>query len=208
MSGAWLVSYMVLWVVVLLQGLVIFVLLRQLGMMYLGTAQGVAHDGLPLGERAPDFSASDLEGGTVSLADFRGSPLLIVFGSPNCVPCRRLIPDLNVFAQDGAAEAQVLFLSRGTVEDSRRFVKEEDVQVAVATFPDDELAEKYRARVTPFAFLVDGEGVIRAKGLANNRDHLDMLVRVAKEQTGRAKEGSGRNGARAEQPPVAERRAR
>ena len=35
----------VLWAVVLFQGVVIFVLLRQLRIMYLGTAQGVARDG-------------------------------------------------------------------------------------------------------------------------------------------------------------------
>lgn len=208
MSGAWLVSYIVLWAVVLFQALVIFILLRQLGVMYLGTARGVAHDGLPVGERAPHFNLPTLERRSISLADFRGLPLLLVFGSPDCTPCRRLIPDLNVFARERAAEVSVLFLSRGGVEESRRFVSEHDVQVPVATFPDEGLADKYKARVTPFAFLIDGEGVIQAKGLANNREHLDMLVRVGKEQMDRSADGSRRNGASEEQPPVAEREAR
>jgi methylamine dehydrogenase accessory protein MauD len=208
MSGAWLVSYIVLWGLVLFQGLVIFVLLRQLGVMYLGTAQGVAHDGLPVGESAPGFTVRGLEGQDISLADFRGRSLLLVFGSPDCVPCRRLIPDLNVFARERAVEAHVLFLSRGNEEDSRGFANENDVQVPVAILSDDELAGKYRARVTPFAFLIDGEGVIRAKGLANNREHLEMLVRMAKEQAGQPAGGPGRNGADAEQPPVVEREAR
>ncbi len=208
MSGVWLASYIVLWAVVLFQGLVIFILLRQLGVMYLGTARGVAHDGLPVGERAPDFNLPALEGRSISLADFRGLPLLLVFGSPDCSPCRRLIPDLNVFARDRVAEVRVLFLSRGAVEDSRRFVREHDVQVPLAVFPDEGLADKYKARVTPFAFLIDGEGVIRAKGLANNREHLDMLMRTGKEQMTRSADGSRRNGASEERSRMPGREAR
>jgi methylamine dehydrogenase accessory protein MauD len=208
MTGAWLASYIVLWAVVLLQGLVIFILLRQLGVMYLGTAQGVANDGLPIGDRAPDFTASGLEGQGISLADFRGLPLLLVFGSPNCVPCRQLIPDLHVFARERAAEMRVLFLSRSEVEESRRFADEFSLEVPIATVPNDELADKYRARVTPFAFLVDGEGVIKAKGLANNREHLEMLVRMAKGHASQTAGGGSHNGANEAGQPVVKRSAR
>lgn len=197
MSGIWLVSYIALWAVVLLQGVIIFVLLRQLGLMYLGTAQGVSRDGLAVGERAPDFAVQALEGTTLSLADFSGRSLLLVFGSANCAPCRTLIPDLNVFARELAHELRVLFLSRGEDGEARRFAREVDAQVPVATHPDEALSDAYKARVTPFAFLIDGDGVIRAKGLANNRSHLDMLLQMAREGTSRARRSD--NGARAEE---------
>ena len=204
MSGAWLASYIALWAVVLFQGVVIFLLLRQLGVMYLGRAQGVAGDGLALGQRAPDFTVPDLEGRSVSLADFRGRPLLLIFGSPNCAPCRQLIPDLNLFAHERREELRVLFLSRGEMEESRRLAGELDVQVPVATHPDDALPDRYRARVTPFAFLIDGEGVIRAKGLTNNREHLELLLRMAGEQRSEAAGEASRNGAAAERPVAKE----
>lgn len=198
MSGAWLVSYIVLWGVVLFQGAVIFLLMRQLGMMYLGTAQGVARDGLAAGQRAPSFALPAVAGSTVSLEDFRGTPLLLVFGSPGCGPCRNLIPDLNVFARERAQELRTLFLSRGDLEETSRFVQEVGVEVPVAVHPDESLPEQYKARVTPFAFLIDGEGIVRAKGLANNRSHLEMLVTVADQEMARAEAKGGRNGARAE----------
>ena len=56
MEGPWLASYIALWVIVALQGVAIFLLLRQLGIMYLGTAQGVARDGIAPGTTAPDFA--------------------------------------------------------------------------------------------------------------------------------------------------------
>jgi methylamine dehydrogenase accessory protein MauD len=156
-------------------------------MIYLGTAQGVARDGLAPGQRAPDFAAPDLDGRVVSLGELLGRPLLLVFGSPGCGPCRTLVPDLNAFARERRDELSVLFLSRGEVEDARRFAQETGAEVRVAVHPDEKLPEQYKARVTPFAFLIDGEGVVRAKGLANNREHLDLLLRAWRD--------AGRNGA-------------
>ncbi len=197
MSGAWLVSYAVLWAIVLFQGLVIFVLLRQLGIIYLGTAQGVARDGIAAGQRAPEFTLPDLAGGVVSLAGFRGRSLLLVFGSTNCAPCRTLVPDLNEFARTRAADFGALFLIRGTPAETQRFVDELDVQVPVALHNDEDLSDKYKTRVTPFAFVIDGEGVVRAKGLANNREHLDMLLKMASGEPKRPPK-AGRNGSAAE----------
>ncbi len=197
MSGPWLASYIALWAVVLFQGVVIFVLLRQLGLMYLGTAQGVARDGLAVGARAPDFTVAGLDGGEASLADFHGLPLLLIFGSPNCAPCRGLVPDLNVFARERAGELRVLFLSRGSADEARRFAEEAGFDVPVAAHPDQTLPDEYKARVTPFAFLIDGEGVIRAKGLTNNRDHLEMLLRMAARHARPSGPAASRNGATA-----------
>lgn len=181
MSGPWLASYIALWAVVLFQGLVIFILLRQLGVIYLGTAQGVARDGLSQGQRAPEFSLPGLDSRPVALSAFRGMPLVLVFGSPSCAPCKGLLPDLQAFAAEKQDELRVLFLSRGEIEESRRFAQELDVRVPVAVHPDQSLPEQYKVRVTPFAFLIDREGVVRAKGLANNRAHLDMLLQQAAE---------------------------
>ncbi len=200
MSGPWLASYVVLWAVVLFQGLVIFILLRQLGVMYLGTARGVAHDGLAPGARAPDFAVRGLGGQNISLADFRGLPLVLIFGSPNCVPCRALVPDLNSFARERSRDLRVLFLSRGELEEASRFAREFDLQVSTAVHPDDGLPDKYKVRVTPFAFLISGEGTIEAKGLANNREHLEMLLRTGG--------GASRNGVDAEEPLPAKEEVR
>ena len=86
---------------------------------------------------------------------------------------------------------------RASAGATRRFVEDYAIAVPVAHYPDDSIANAYKARVTPFAFLIDGEGVIRAKGLANNREHLEMLVRSANDSEAK---GAGRNGTSAETP--------
>ncbi len=194
MSGAWLASYIALWAVVAFQGVAIFLLLRQLGIMYLGTAQGVARDGIAPGTNAPDFELPALAGGSVSLEGFRGMPVLLVFGSANCKPCRELAPDLNAFAADMRDALRVLFLCHSKEDEARRFAEQAALEVPVAVQPDESLADKYKARVTPFAFVIDGEGVVRSKGLANNRAHLDALWDQARKHAAEANRKSGRNG--------------
>ncbi|MCI0889602.1 MAG: redoxin domain-containing protein, partial [Chloroflexi bacterium] len=78
-----------------------------------------------------------------------------------------------------AEELRVLFLSRSDDESARRFASEQNIEVPVAAHPNEDLPNKYEARVTPFGFLVDDDGVIRAKGLTNNREHLELLLRNA-----------------------------
>ncbi len=198
MSGIWLASYIALWAVVMFQGVVIFVLLRQLGVIYLGTARGVSDDGLDIGSKAPDFSVRQLNGESLSLTSFQSKPLVLVFGSPTCAPCRGLIPDLNVFAHERERELGVLFLSRGNDESARRLADELKIEVPVAAHPDEHLPNQYQARVTPFAFLIGEDRTIRAKGLANNREHLELLLRNAKFDEDSARPGS--NGASTQEP--------
>jgi methylamine dehydrogenase accessory protein MauD len=177
MEGIWLVSYIVLWVVVLALALLVFLLYRQLGIMYLGSAEGVSRDGLPKGTPAPDFSLTDQYGHVQHLADYRGRPTLLVFGSPSCSPCRILFPQLEDWTRHHP-EVGALWLNATTPEESLRFVSELGATVPVVPYtPESKLLDKYRARVTPFAFMLDESGVIRAKGLVNTKAGLDLFYK-------------------------------
>src|SRR5690348_11707219 len=50
--------------------------------------------GLAIGTIAPRFTLSDLQGTHVSLDQFRGRPLLLVFFNPTCGFCLQLMPRL------------------------------------------------------------------------------------------------------------------
>jgi methylamine dehydrogenase accessory protein MauD len=180
MEGIWLVSYIVLWILVIGLGILVLLLYRQLGIMYLGTAEGVSRDGLDRGTRAPDFSLTDQYGAVQRLGDYKGKPLALIFGSPNCGPCRNLIPELLDWARRHP-DVAVLWLNSATPADSERFVQEMGATLPVAPYStDDNLLNKYKVRVTPFMFMLDEGGVIRAKGLVNNKGGLDLYYRELK----------------------------
>ncbi len=58
--------------VVIAQGLLLLLLLLLL-------AGGCASTAIKVGDRAPDFQLSSLDGRTVKLSDFRGKPILLSF---------------------------------------------------------------------------------------------------------------------------------
>ncbi|MEA2575970.1 MAG: hypothetical protein QOH93_3268 [Chloroflexia bacterium] len=174
MEGIWLVSYIVLWLVVLVLLVLVILLYRQLGIMYLGSAEGVSRDGIETGSVAPDFSLTDQYGNLQRPQDYRGRPLLIVFGSPTCGPCKVLLPELHAWAEDHP-EVGVLWLNAASREENARYVAEQGVTLPVSAHtPADGVVERYRVRVTPFLFFLDEQGIVRAKGLANTRDALDL----------------------------------
>src|SRR5215210_2450716 len=117
MEGIWLISYIVLWVLVLALGLLVLLLYRQLGIMYLGSAEGVSRDGLPPGTKAPDFSLEDQVGNAHRLADYRGRPAVVLFGSPHCSPCRILLPQLHDWAK-AHPDVAVLWLNAASPDES------------------------------------------------------------------------------------------
>jgi methylamine dehydrogenase accessory protein MauD len=177
MEGIWLVSYIVLWILVLALGVLILLLYRQLGIMYLGTAEGVSRDGLPRGTRAPDFNLTDQYGNVQRLSEHRGRPVLLLFGSPHCSPCRTLLPQLHDWARSHA-EVDVIWLNAASPEESLKFVSDTGATLPIAPYaPEDNLMDRYRVRVTPFLFMVDEQGVIRAKGLANTKAGIDLYYK-------------------------------
>lgn len=51
------------------------------------------------GQRAPSFRLPTLAGGEVSLADFKGQPVILEFWASWCPNCNATAPHLEAFAQ-------------------------------------------------------------------------------------------------------------
>jgi hypothetical protein len=72
----------------------------------------------------------------------------------------------------------VLWLNATTPEENLRFASEMGATVPVVPHsPESKLADRYRVRVTPFSFMLDESGVIRAKGLVNTKAGLDLYYK-------------------------------
>ena len=75
-----------------------------------------------MGQPAPDFTATTVDGKTVKLSDFRGQPVWLTFGASWCQPCRAENPDIQATAEKYAADGLVVlavFISEDAAPRSR-----------------------------------------------------------------------------------------
>jgi peroxiredoxin len=113
-----------------------------------------------VGESAPEFELSDLEGQTVSLQDFKGEQTLLLFWSPDCGFCQQMLPDLKEWEANRPKGAPgLLAVSAGTEEANR----EMDLTSTVVLDQQFAVGRAFGASGTPSAVLVDAEGKVASE---------------------------------------------
>ena len=120
----------------------------------------IKRDGLDRGAEAPDFRLARLGGGELSLAEFRGRPVLLVFSDPECGPCNVLAPQLERRSRD--EDVQVLMVSRGDARANEVKRREHRLSFPIVLQRQWEISKLYAMFATPIAYLIDEHGVIAA----------------------------------------------
>ena len=128
---------------------------------------------LPLGTVAPDFSLANVDGSTVSRADFAGKPLLVVFMFNHCPFVIHLRSALAAFGDQYQAKGLAMVgISSNDVDaypqDGPELMKAE-AAAAGYKFPylfdaDQSIAKAYKAACTPDFFLFDADHALVYRG--------------------------------------------
>lgn len=181
MSGVWLASYLVLWLLVLVLAFLLAGSLRQLGLLQLrlGDDPGalITDTGLERGTLAPDFTALDSESGElVTLSELAPVPRMIVFASPGCLSCRELIPGLNEVRKTRSGEFDFLVVCRGDPESCQAFGRMNRLEAPMVVDTTGQIEKDYIVTLTPFAYLLDHERNVVIRGLANDWRQLESLL--------------------------------
>lgn len=115
-----------------------------------------------IGQEAPDFTLSNLEGEPVQLSQFRGKVVFLNFWATWCVPCRNEMPILEQFARENAANVVVVGVnlndSRETVVD---FIKQVEVTFPIVLDEDARVSRQYLIRGYPTTVVIDSDGTIQ-----------------------------------------------
>jgi len=121
----------------------------------------IERNGLKAGTQAPGFRLPDLSGRTVSLEDYRGRKLLLVFTDPHCGPCDQIAPELaRLHRQHQANGLALVMVGRGDADENRKKARKNEFDFPVVLQKNWELSKQYGIFATPVAFLIDEAGVI------------------------------------------------
>ena len=121
----------------------------------------INRNGLTPGTFAPSFTLPRVGGGELSLDDYQGRRVLLVFSDPDCGPCDVLAPRLERLSKE-AAGVHVLMVSRGDPERNRAKIAEHGLTFPVVLQEQWQLSRQYAKFATPIAYLIDAEGRIAA----------------------------------------------
>jgi peroxiredoxin len=177
MTGPWIVAFLVLWTITLLNGVLLLGLLNRVTPVLeqaearLAIASMDAALGLSPGTPVPDFEVKTDDGTTVARDDFLGRPWIALFLAGGCKPCQTLADDLRAHSSELAAELVI-------VVDASDNDLAADLPHRVVRQQDRELARAFENAVTPQAFAIDSTGWVVDRSVTTTLDQLEALARA------------------------------
>ena len=122
--------------------------------------------GLQVGDAAPNFTLTTLDGKRVSLSDFRGKPVMLNFWYATCPGCLAEIPGMQRFyAAQQAAGKHFAILGVNSVDDAhtaQQFAQQEGMTYTLVLDDNQRVATLYNLTATPTSYFLDRRGIIRS----------------------------------------------
>jgi len=185
-------SNIVLWCLVTVLSLVVWALVRQIGVLHERIAPAGAlmlRQGPKVGESAPRLDVLDLEGRVhrIGAARADGRSTLLVFVSPACPVCKALLPVLQSSRTSERNWLEIILASDGDKDAHERFIASHGLQLLPYVSSTD-LGLAFQVNRLPYAAIVDDHGILRARGLVNSREHLESLFEAKRRGVGSLQE--------------------
>ena len=96
-----------------------------------------------------------------------------------------MAPDLNRLHSWGYY--QVLAVTHGNADEVASWSAEVKASFPVLVQTNWDISRKYEVFATPFAFIIDAQGIILAKGFISNGQQLKLLLAEGKRHAGQTK---------------------
>ncbi|MEX1275398.1 MAG: thioredoxin family protein [Bacteroidota bacterium] len=142
-----------------------------------------------VGKAAPAFSLTDLNGNTVSLADFKGKVVVLEWTNPNCPFVQRLYRDEIMTKVQKKYTDKVVWLSVNStskphqdyLEPSALAAKYKEWKAdhdAMLMDEDGTVGKMFDAKTTPHMYIIDAKGVLVYNGGIDNDPRGNKSERV------------------------------
>jgi peroxiredoxin Q/BCP len=149
---------------------------------------------LRVGDKAPDFTLPDHSGGSVTLSDYLGQKVVVLYfypkdNTPGCTAEACSFRDSYESFTDAGAE--VVGVSSDSVESHEKFAGRHELPFVLLSDKGRVVRKRYGATtmgVIPgrITFVIDREGVIRHafSSMGNIGNHIDDALAVVKDLQG------------------------
>ena len=180
-NDALIISNIILWVIVVALTILLFAVTRQVGILHERVAPAGAlqpTSGPKIGEITEEIKTSSLQGSSVILGGTQEEEKasLVLFISPTCPVCKELVPTAKSLAKAEINQIRLFFASDGEdLKQHKNYIHDLEIE----DYPylvSEALGMYYQVSKLPFAVLIDGNGILRSKGLVNTREHLESLI--------------------------------
>jgi len=179
MVEALIISNILLWVVVVVMGVMLFALVRQIGVLYERVAPAGAlmiNQNLKVGGQAPSLDLQDINGGLITIGGIpeNKKSKLIFFVSPTCPVCKTLLPVVKSATKSEKDWLDFILASDGENNDHKGYISEHKLE-SFTYISSEILGRSYGVSKLPYAVLIDEQGKIASMGIINSREHLESL---------------------------------
>jgi len=158
-------------------------------------ATPIAVGGEPLeGRPAPVFTLLDANGHAVSLATYRGRPIIVNFWASWCAPCKAEFPLFVAARQRYAAQGLEIIgiVYNDSAASAAAFMASEGAAWPMLLDPQHVASAAYGVQAVPESFYIDGAGIVRSLSFGPPpATGLDSLLAQIVPQPSRAASGTG-----------------
>lgn len=134
------------------------------------------------GDAAPDFTATLLDGGEVTLSDLRGQEVLLVLFSHTCPDCKMLLDDMKrAKGRIDELDLCVLLVARdGNEEEVAAYLSDNGYDFAVAADANRAIYNLYATMYVPRTYLIDGDGIVQHTTIEYEPTYVEDIIKRVK----------------------------
>jgi DsbE subfamily thiol:disulfide oxidoreductase len=132
--------------------------------LFSGCKETGRHAVAGIGDTAPKFTLTDLDGKRVSLKDYRGKKVILNFWATWCPPCVKEMPLLQEVYSEGKDNIEVIGINYNEdLERIRKFAAGHEIKFTILIDTDLKVSMDYGVIGLPVTFFIDKDGRIKDK---------------------------------------------